>query len=66
LGLTISFLNIREFLEIFKDIFILKEYDFVSREENPKIIDCGSHVGLSVLFFKKKYPGARITAIEHS
>jgi len=64
LGLTISFLNIREFLEIFKDIFILKEYDFVSREENPKIIDCGSHVGLSVLFFKKKYPGARITAIE--
>src|SRR3989344_4899479 len=64
LGLTISFLNIRELLEIFKDIFILKEYDFVSRKANPKIIDCGSHIGLGVLFFKKIYPKAEITAIE--
>jgi FkbM family methyltransferase len=40
------------------------EYDFVCEDSQPFIIDCGSHIGLSVLFFKSRYPHARIIAFE--
>lgn len=32
--------------------------------EKPMIIDCGSHIGLSVLYFKLLYPTADIIAVE--
>ncbi len=33
-------------------------------KENPFIIDCGSHIGISVLYFKFQYPDAEIIAFE--
>ena len=30
----------------------------------PRILDCGANVGLASLFFKRRYPSARITAFE--
>ncbi|MCH7951795.1 FkbM family methyltransferase [Patescibacteria group bacterium] len=63
-GFKISFTNIREFLIIFKAIFLRKEYSFYSQKDEPFVIDCGSHIGLSILFFKKKYPKARMVGFE--
>ena len=31
---------------------------------SPRILDCGANVGLASLFFKRRYPAARITAFE--
>lgn len=33
-------------------------------KNNPTIIDCGSHIGISILFFKMKYPESSIIAFE--
>jgi FkbM family methyltransferase len=39
-------------------------YHFETRKDEPRIIDCGANIGMSVLYFKRLYPGARITAFE--
>lgn len=38
--------------------------DFVSPTSYPRILDCGSNIGISVLRYKQLYPNARITAFE--
>lgn len=63
-GYQISFVNEQEFELIYKDIFTLKEYDFAAQKVDPFIINCGSHIGLSILYFKKRYPKARILGFE--
>jgi FkbM family methyltransferase len=46
------------------EIFVQRIYDFDARCENPVIIDCGANVGLSVIWFKQRYPNSRIIAFE--
>jgi len=48
----------------FKQVFILKEYDFPVSFEPKFIIDGGANVGYASLFFAKKFPSAKIYAIE--
>ena len=50
----------------FNQIFINNVYDFNSESEVPFIIDAGANIGLGVLFWKKKYPKAKIIAFEPS
>ena len=52
------------FLWQFHDIFVKEVYRFKSDVEDPVIIDCGSNIGLSVIYFKKLYPKAKIIAFE--
>lgn len=52
------------FLHSLDEIFVEEVYMFRSNVEAPVIIDCGANVGLSVLYFKKLYPKANISAIE--
>lgn len=63
-GYTYLINNFFEFLTIYKDIFIHNEYEFTPGTKTPNIIDCGAHIGLSVLYFKKHFPKATITAFE--
>ncbi|MFP5519907.1 MAG: FkbM family methyltransferase [Bdellovibrionia bacterium] len=56
------FLNSWKYL--FKEIFQRKSYFFDTEKERPTIIDCGSNVGFSVIFFKKLYPKAKIICFE--
>ncbi|WP_135467492.1 FkbM family methyltransferase [Crenalkalicoccus roseus] len=69
-------------LSVLKQIFVKREYDvsgapqfrcvqdayrrMLERGERPLIIDCGAHVGLSVLWFRQAFPQARIFAVEPS
>ncbi|MGB3513739.1 MAG: FkbM family methyltransferase [Microcoleaceae cyanobacterium] len=39
-------------------------YQFETRKDRPLIIDCGSHVGLSIIYFKTKFPKAKIIGFE--
>lgn len=56
--------NRDEFGRIYHEVFIDDGYRFDSGTTAPRILDCGSHIGLSVLYFKLLYPHARITAFE--
>jgi FkbM family methyltransferase len=47
-----------------QEIFIDQVYAFKSVSHSPRIIDCGSNIGLSVIFFKRTFPQSRITAFE--
>jgi FkbM family methyltransferase len=52
------------YLHSLKEIFIEEVYRFKSSSDSPYILDCGSNIGLSVIYFKKLYPKARVVAFE--
>ena len=47
-----------------KELFIENTYKFNTDKQSPKIIDCGSNVGLSIIYFKRLFPNAKITGFE--
>jgi FkbM family methyltransferase len=49
---------------MYKDIFVNRIYHFDAQSPDPIILDCGSNIGMSILYFKHIYPKARITAFE--
>ncbi len=49
---------------LFSEVFVGLDYYFESPVEEPYILDCGSNIGMAVLFFKALYPRARIVAFE--
>ena len=49
---------------LINEIFIDKEYFFTVDAEMPIIIDCGSNIGISIIYFKNLYPKAEILAFE--
>lgn len=52
------------FLSTYKEIFVNQIYAFHSDAPCPRILDIGANIGLSVLYFKRLYPQAIITAYE--
>ena len=50
--------------DLYEDIFINRVYEFEASRPDPRIIDCGSNIGMSVLYFKHVYPEARIVGFE--
>ena len=63
-GYKVSFLSNWAFQYLFKEIFIDQEYHFITTNKCPLIIDCGSNIGMSILYFKLIYPSSRIIAFE--
>lgn len=52
-------------IRVFKQIFFDEVYNFFPQEFDPKIIvDAGSNVGYSPIWFSKKFPRAKVIAIE--
>lgn len=54
----------QEIVHCLKEIFFDQTYSFNTSKINPIIYDCGSHIGMSVLFYKTKYPNAVIKCFE--
>lgn len=52
------------FLGVYQEMFVNQIYKFTSKNFSPVIIDCGSNIGLSIIYFKELYPLARIIAFE--
>ena len=48
----------------FKEIFTDELYYFEPSTPQPLILDCGANIGMSVAYFREKYPQARIIAFE--
>lgn len=63
-GFKIIFFDYLSLIYLFEEIFIKKEYSFIANHNKPFIIDCGSNIGMSILFFKYLYPNCRIIGFE--
>lgn len=64
LGNKIQIPDIASFNFTRNELFNIEIYKFFTNKEAPYIIDCGANIGLSVIYFKKLYPKARIIAFE--
>ena len=63
-GFKVKFLDYSALSYLFREIFLGHEYYFVAKKDTPLIVDCGSNIGMSVLYFKMLYPDSRIEAFE--
>jgi FkbM family methyltransferase len=61
---TIFFKNDFETDFLITEIFEEACYQFKADNIAPFIIDCGAHIGISVLYFKHIYPASKIIAFE--
>jgi len=46
------------------ELFREQVYKFTADKKDPYIIDCGSNIGMSIIYFKSLYPHAKIVAFE--
>ena len=60
----ISGFNFHTLHYLFGEIFVKNEYFFKSNKHKPLILDCGSNIGVSVIYFKFLYPNCHIHAFE--
>jgi len=63
-GYKVSSYGYKNLQYLFKEIFLSGEYFFSFPNNSPKILDCGSNIGMSILYFKKLYPDSTILAFE--
>src|SRR5690606_29753371 len=62
-GNKLMYVNGFDLLHSLKEIFVEEVYK-VQLRPNPLIIDCGANIGLSVIYFKRHFPDARVIAFE--
>lgn len=60
----LKFIDSASFISMYDEIFDKQIYKFNTKSLNPYIIDGGSNIGLSVIYFKKLYPNSNITTFE--
>lgn len=61
---SVTYFNKEELKVLDKEIFLDGIYEIELVKDSPLIIDVGSHIGLSILYFKKKFPKSKIIAFE--
>ena len=61
---AVRYSDLLTFCPQWHDIFVRGSLAFETSGSAPRILDCGANVGLASLFFKRRYPAARITAFE--
>jgi FkbM family methyltransferase len=49
---------------LMNELLLDEEYFFDAETDAPRILDCGTHVGMSIYYFKGLFPNARITGFE--
>ncbi len=64
LGYSVFITNYTDLRSYYFENFVQKTYLFTTKNKRPIIIDCGSNMGLTVLFFKHIYKKAKIVAFE--
>jgi len=64
LDFIIDYADYKSFYDLFCEIFLHNVYFFKSNKKTPLIVDCGSNIGLTVIYFKYLYPQAKILCFE--
>ncbi|MCW5959745.1 MAG: FkbM family methyltransferase [Pyrinomonadaceae bacterium] len=49
---------------VFREIFLVSEYDLIYPKGVEVVVDAGANIGASTIWFAKKFPHAKIIAIE--
>lgn len=52
------------YLHSLNELFVEEVYKFNSDKKDPVIIDCGSNIGLSLIYFKRLFPDAKVIGFE--
>jgi len=63
-GFDVHINDLQNFHILSKDVFERRIYHFETDAAEPRVLDCGANIGMSVLYVKHIYPGARIVAFE--
>jgi FkbM family methyltransferase len=63
-GYRLRYLEAEWMRYLYREVFAEREYWFATDRPRPVILDCGSNIGMAILFFKALYPDAQITAFE--
>lgn len=63
-GYQVHFFDYYTFSILFEELYVAEVYFFSATSAEPLIVDCGSNIGLSVLYFKRLYPECRVIAFE--
>lgn len=64
LGPPTHVVDAASFLSAYRAIFEQEIYIFTPEQTSPRILDGGANIGLASLYWKQKFPEARITAFE--
>jgi FkbM family methyltransferase len=64
LGMRVYSFSLDTLSLLMNEIFVRREYGFTPDGDAPLILDCGSNIGISILFFKKLFPRARVIGFE--
>ncbi len=64
LGYKIEYDNFNSFFAMFSEIFLHEIYAFDKKVKNPVIVDCGANIGLATIYFKYKFPDAKVLCFE--
>jgi FkbM family methyltransferase len=63
-GWTLRVPDVASFLVSYRELFVDENLAFAWDGENPRILDLGANIGLSVLYYKRLFPHSRIVAFE--
>lgn len=63
-GRPLAYSDKNGLLHSIREVFYDEVYKFETAKRSPHIIDAGANIGLSVLYFKRLYPGCSIVAYE--
>jgi FkbM family methyltransferase len=63
-GFDVAGFSVSSLAHLHREIFVQLAYYFEANRADPFIVDGGSNIGMSVLFFKALYPRARVLAFE--
>lgn len=61
---TVAYPNKKEYHSLKREIWNQEIYSFETDTNCPNIIDIGSHIGISILYFKALYPNSNILSFE--
>lgn len=64
MGRRVRYSNRSSILFLVHEIFVHCAYDFEPARPDPLILDCGANVGMAALFFRLRFPRARIVSVE--
>ncbi|MCS6814015.1 MAG: FkbM family methyltransferase [Cyanobacteria bacterium] len=64
LGETLDIVDSASCLSMYQDIFEREIYKFTAKGTQPFVIDCGSNIGMSVIYIKRLYPESSVLAFE--
>lgn len=63
-GMKIGFNDNVALLGMLDEIFVRKNYEFHSSNDEPVVIDCGANIGVGVAYIKSLFPRATVHAFE--